>query len=163
MLFIFVEKQAKRPFLKRYLKRDDDEKKIAACDKALETSLSKFSVSRCHHVHAPLMPCPRSPFRCAYIGLLKNCTKGFLLSNRQSRTSRHLLSPLLVLQLPQLQRRSDSHPHRPWHRLRSLQPLTERSSQHCRLLIINRFLSPTRSGRWTPLERSYSLCSIVET
>ncbi|KZW00630.1 hypothetical protein EXIGLDRAFT_720865 [Exidia glandulosa HHB12029] len=44
-LFILIEKQAHRPFLKRYIKRDDDQKKIEACEKSLTAALCKFDIT----------------------------------------------------------------------------------------------------------------------
>lgn len=40
----FLLKQAHRPFLKRYLKRDEILREIASCDTALSDALSMFSV-----------------------------------------------------------------------------------------------------------------------
>ncbi|KAK7677870.1 hypothetical protein QCA50_019182 [Cerrena zonata] len=42
---ILLKKQAHRPFLKRYLKRDEIQRELAGCDQALEDALNMFSVS----------------------------------------------------------------------------------------------------------------------
>lgn len=39
-----LTKQASRPFLKRYLKRDEISKQLAACDVGLQEALGLFSV-----------------------------------------------------------------------------------------------------------------------
>ncbi|KAF8584749.1 hypothetical protein K439DRAFT_1653139 [Ramaria rubella] len=41
----FVQKQVSRPFLKRYLKRDEDARKIAVCDASLTDCVSLFSLA----------------------------------------------------------------------------------------------------------------------
>ncbi|EJD55610.1 hypothetical protein AURDEDRAFT_109872 [Auricularia subglabra TFB-10046 SS5] len=40
-----VQKQAQRPFLKRYLKRDEDERKIEHCGVALQAAMNSYSLS----------------------------------------------------------------------------------------------------------------------
>jgi abelson tyrosine-protein kinase 1 len=42
----FLHRQATRPFLKRYLKRDEILRSIAGCDAALLSALALFSVRR---------------------------------------------------------------------------------------------------------------------
>lgn len=42
---LFLRKQIHRPFLKRYLKRDEILKQIAGCDAGLKDALELFSVS----------------------------------------------------------------------------------------------------------------------
>jgi len=42
----FLQMQVHRPFIKRYLKRDEILKQIASCDTSLSDSLGMFSVSR---------------------------------------------------------------------------------------------------------------------
>jgi abelson tyrosine-protein kinase 1/abelson tyrosine-protein kinase 2 len=42
----FLIKLAHRPFLKRYIKRDDILRDIAGCDTSLSDAMSMFSVSR---------------------------------------------------------------------------------------------------------------------
>lgn len=44
MVYKFLLKQTDRPFLKRYLKRDEILRQIAACDSSLSDSLNAFSV-----------------------------------------------------------------------------------------------------------------------
>ncbi|KAF8528486.1 hypothetical protein BU17DRAFT_37976 [Hysterangium stoloniferum] len=41
----FINKQVSRPFFKRYLKRDEDARRIIACDASLTDSVSLFSVA----------------------------------------------------------------------------------------------------------------------
>ena len=41
----FINKQVTRPFLMRYLKRDEDARKIVACDTGLTDSVGLFSVA----------------------------------------------------------------------------------------------------------------------
>ena len=52
---VFLQKQAHRPFLHRYLKRDEIQRDVAACDTALTDALSMFevrpSLSLHHHQH----------------------------------------------------------------------------------------------------------------
>ena len=43
-MFTLLTKQVHRPFLKRYLKRDDILRNINACDTALNDALGLFSV-----------------------------------------------------------------------------------------------------------------------
>ena len=42
----FLERLNRRPFLKRYLKRDEIQRELAACDNALNDAFSMFEV--CH-------------------------------------------------------------------------------------------------------------------
>jgi len=44
MVHVFLQKQAERPFLKRYLKRDEILRQISGCDASLSDSVSAFSV-----------------------------------------------------------------------------------------------------------------------
>ncbi|EEB90296.1 hypothetical protein MPER_11513, partial [Moniliophthora perniciosa FA553] len=44
-VYIFLQKQAHRPFLKRYLKRDEILKQIEGCDAQLQEALGMFSLS----------------------------------------------------------------------------------------------------------------------
>ena len=44
-VYLFLQKQAHRPFLKRYLKRDEILKQIQGCDAELQEALGMFSVS----------------------------------------------------------------------------------------------------------------------
>jgi hypothetical protein len=44
MVYQFLQKQTERPFLKRYLKRDEILRQISACDASLSDSVSAFSV-----------------------------------------------------------------------------------------------------------------------
>lgn len=69
----FVQKQVSRPFLKRYLKRDEDAWKISACDSSLTDSLGLFSVAiqlralkevrqqQQHYLHHPDIPIQPEP------------------------------------------------------------------------------------------------------
>ena len=68
----FVQKQVTRPFLKRYLKRDEDGWKIAACDASLTDSVGLFSVAvqlrtlkevreQSHHFYHPDVPAQPEP------------------------------------------------------------------------------------------------------
>ena len=43
---VLLQKQVHRPFLKRYLKRDDILRSINGCDRALNDALSLFSVNQ---------------------------------------------------------------------------------------------------------------------
>lgn len=43
-MHVLLQKQVHRPFLKRYLKRDDILKSVNACDVALSDALGMFSV-----------------------------------------------------------------------------------------------------------------------
>jgi len=45
MVYKFLVRQTDRPFLKRYLKRDEILRQIAACDTSLSDSVNTFSVS----------------------------------------------------------------------------------------------------------------------
>ncbi|KIM89615.1 hypothetical protein PILCRDRAFT_812439 [Piloderma croceum F 1598] len=45
MVYQFLQKQTERPFLKRYLKRDEILRQIAGCDASLSDSVSAFSLS----------------------------------------------------------------------------------------------------------------------
>jgi hypothetical protein len=45
MVYKFLQKQTDRPFLKRYLKRDEILRQIATCDASLSDSVNAFSVS----------------------------------------------------------------------------------------------------------------------
>jgi hypothetical protein len=44
MVYQFLQKQTERPFLKRYLKRDEILRQISGCDASLSGSVSAFSV-----------------------------------------------------------------------------------------------------------------------
>src|ERR1700691_4431207 len=44
MVYQFLQKQTERPFLKRYLKRDEILRQILGCDVSLSDSVSAFSV-----------------------------------------------------------------------------------------------------------------------
>ena len=44
MVYKFLQKQTDRPFLKRYLKRDEILRQIATCDASLSDSVNAFSV-----------------------------------------------------------------------------------------------------------------------
>ena len=41
---VFLQKQAHRPFLHRYLKRDEIQRSISHCDASLNDALDMFSV-----------------------------------------------------------------------------------------------------------------------
>lgn len=54
-VLVFLRKQIHRPFLHRYLKRDEILRSIAACDAGLSDALGMFGVSQVYYLYLALV------------------------------------------------------------------------------------------------------------